>query len=138
LLSLTQPAVSRTLVQLELRLGFARSLPSRQIADLVATHQFDLGIVELPMTKAGLDVHSLPPAPIVAVVPSSHALSAAGAEIASESFSMPPIQGDGSFTVKSLKAHCQSQYGALISSGVAPPASASEFVQMLRGAMAAA
>lgn len=153
LLSLTQPAVSRTLAQLELRLGFAlflrkgrrlvptseaealhrevsqlyvgvervsqvaqdlrhhragslrlavmpalahwlvpkvmtqflserpmvtvfvQSLPSRQIADLVATHQFDLGIVELPLNKAGVQIESLPPAPIVAVVPSTHALA---------------------------------------------------------------
>lgn len=54
---------------------FVQTLPSTQIADLVATRQFDLGVVELPMSKSGVDVQPLPPAPIVAVLPAGHRLA---------------------------------------------------------------
>ncbi|MFT4267764.1 MAG: LysR family transcriptional regulator [Xenophilus sp.] len=54
---------------------FVQALPSTQIADLVATRQFDLGVVELPMSKSGVNVQPLPPAPIVAVLPASHRLA---------------------------------------------------------------
>ena len=35
---------------------FVQTLPSAQIAELVATRQFDLGVVELPMSRAGVVV----------------------------------------------------------------------------------
>lgn len=54
---------------------FVQTLPSTQIADLVATRQFDLGVVELPMSKSGVNVQPLPPAPIVAVLPVDHRLA---------------------------------------------------------------
>ena len=54
---------------------FVQTLPSTQIAELVATRQFDLGVVELPMSKSGVDVRPLPAAPIVGVLPAGHALS---------------------------------------------------------------
>lgn len=54
---------------------FVQTLPSTQIADLVATRQFDLGVVELPMSKSGVTVQPLPPAPIVVVLPASHSLA---------------------------------------------------------------
>lgn len=54
---------------------FAQSLPSRQIADLVSTRQFDLGIVELPLAKPGIQIQALPPARTVAVLPPTHRLA---------------------------------------------------------------
>ncbi|RYE40636.1 MAG: LysR family transcriptional regulator [Hyphomicrobiales bacterium] len=54
---------------------FVQTLPSTQIAELVATQQFDLGVVELPMSKSGVIVHPLPPARIVAVLPAGHRLA---------------------------------------------------------------
>src|SRR5690606_3353372 len=42
---------------------------------LVATRQFDLGVVELPMSKSGVSVQPLPAAPIVAVLPAAHRLA---------------------------------------------------------------
>lgn len=72
---------------------FVQSLPSRQIADLVATRQFDLGIVELPLAKAGVHIEALPDAPMVAVVPAGHRLagrkSVDFAELASERLVLP-------------------------------------------------
>lgn len=54
---------------------FVQSLPSRQIAELVSTQQFDLGIVELPLARPGIRVEPLGPVPLVAVCPSSHPLA---------------------------------------------------------------
>lgn len=54
---------------------FAQTMTSRQIAELVATRQFDLGVVELPLTKPGIRVMPLEPVPIVAVMPSNHRLA---------------------------------------------------------------
>ena len=53
---------------------FVQSLPSRQIADLVATRQFDLGVVELPLSKTGVEVHPLPPARTMAIMRRDHSL----------------------------------------------------------------
>ncbi len=39
---------------------FAQSLPSRQIAELVSTRQFDAGVIELPLSHAGIEVRALP------------------------------------------------------------------------------
>ncbi|SOY77749.1 Transcriptional regulator LysR family [Cupriavidus taiwanensis] len=55
---------------------FVQTLPSTQIAELVATRQFDLGVVELPMSRSGVSVRNLPPSPIVAVLPFEHRLAA--------------------------------------------------------------
>ncbi|GKS92180.1 LysR substrate-binding domain-containing protein [Acidovorax sp. SUPP2539] len=55
---------------------FAQSLPSRQIAELVSTRQFDAGVIELPLSHAGIEVRALPSAPLVAVVPRGHPLAA--------------------------------------------------------------
>ena len=52
-----------------------QSLPSRQIADLVSTRQFDIGIVELPLSRPGVQIRALPPAPTMAVVPATHRLA---------------------------------------------------------------
>src|SRR5262249_42102777 len=52
-----------------------QSLPSRQIADLVSTRQFDIGIVELPLSRSGVQTRALPPAPTMAVVPATHRLA---------------------------------------------------------------
>ena len=55
---------------------FLQSLPSRQIAELVSTRQFDLGIVELPMSHPSIDVEPLEPTRTVAVLPTRHPLAA--------------------------------------------------------------
>src|SRR5262249_20152346 len=52
-----------------------QSLPSRQIADLVSTRQFDVGVVELPLSRSGIQLRALPPAPTVAVMPTAHRLA---------------------------------------------------------------
>lgn len=54
---------------------FVQSLASRQIAELVATRQVDLGIVELPLTRPDIRVQPLDPVPLVAVMPSTHRLA---------------------------------------------------------------
>lgn len=54
---------------------FVQTLPSTQIAELVATRQFDLGVVELPMSKSGVIVQPLPPSRIVAIMPAGHRLA---------------------------------------------------------------
>lgn len=56
--------------------AFAQSLPSRQIAELVSTRQFDAGVIELPLSHAGMEVRALPSAALVAVVPRGHGLAA--------------------------------------------------------------
>ncbi len=54
---------------------FVQSLPSRQIGDLVATRQFDLGIVEFPIVKPNIHVEPFEPIPTVAVVSKLHRLA---------------------------------------------------------------
>jgi DNA-binding transcriptional LysR family regulator len=55
---------------------FVQSLPSRQIAELVSTRQFDLGLIELPVSRPAIDIEPLEPTRSVAVMPSSHPLAA--------------------------------------------------------------
>lgn len=55
---------------------FVQSLASRDIAELVATDQFDAGLVELPLARAGIRVHPLEPVATVLVVPRGHRLAA--------------------------------------------------------------
>jgi len=54
---------------------FVQSLPSRQIADLVSTRQFDVGLVELPLSVPAIDVEALAPVPTMAVLPAGHRLA---------------------------------------------------------------
>ncbi|MBB2776200.1 UNVERIFIED_ORG: DNA-binding transcriptional LysR family regulator [Comamonas terrigena] len=54
---------------------FLQSLPSRQIADLVATRQYDLGVVELPLQRPSIVTEPLPPIQSVAVLPAGHPLA---------------------------------------------------------------
>ena len=54
---------------------FIQSLPSRQIADLVATRQFDIGLIEMPMARPSISVEPLIPARSVAVMPLGHRLA---------------------------------------------------------------
>lgn len=51
---------------------FLNSLPSRQISDLVATHEFDLGIVELPVLDAAVTVVPVASQPAVLLVHQNH------------------------------------------------------------------
>ena len=54
---------------------FIQSLPSRQIADLVSTRQFDIGLIEMPMARPSISVEPLIPARSVAVMPLGHRLA---------------------------------------------------------------
>lgn len=54
---------------------FVQSLPSRQIAELVSTRQFDVGVVELPLSAPAVDLEALEPVPTMAVLPSGHRLA---------------------------------------------------------------
>ena len=54
---------------------FVQSLPSRQIAALVSTQQFDVGIVELPLSQPAIEIEPLEPVQSVAVMPSNHRLA---------------------------------------------------------------
>nr|WP_315431120.1 LysR family transcriptional regulator [uncultured Albidiferax sp.] len=55
---------------------FVQSLPSRQIAELVSTRQFDVGVVELPLSRPTIDIEPLDPVPSMAVMPANHRLAA--------------------------------------------------------------
>ncbi len=55
---------------------FLQSLPSRQIADLVATRQFDVGVIELPMARPAIEIVPLQSARNVVVMPAKHPLAA--------------------------------------------------------------
>jgi DNA-binding transcriptional LysR family regulator len=61
----TRPAVTASVV----------SLPSRQIAELVSTGQVDVGIVELPVSRAAITVELLEPGRSVVLMPKKHRLS---------------------------------------------------------------
>jgi len=54
---------------------FVQSLPSRQIAEMVSTRQFDVGIVELPLSKPAITIEPLGAVPSVAVIPKAHRLA---------------------------------------------------------------
>ena len=80
----TLPALSQWLIPqaigrfLQSRQGvsvFVQSLPSRQIADLVSTRQFDVGVVELPLAMPAIRIDALRPVPTVAMIPASHPLA---------------------------------------------------------------
>jgi len=54
---------------------YVQSLPSRQVADQVATRQFDLGLIELPLSRPAISVEPLEPSLSVAVMPATHRLT---------------------------------------------------------------
>ena len=54
---------------------FVQSLPSRQIAELVSTRQFDVGVVELPLSVPAIEIEPLAPVPTMAVLPAGHRLA---------------------------------------------------------------
>lgn len=51
------------------------SLPSRQIAELVATHQYDMGVVEMPVLQSSLEVDLIEGIAAVVVLPAGHRLA---------------------------------------------------------------
>ncbi|KQR77121.1 LysR family transcriptional regulator [Burkholderia sp. Leaf177] len=53
------------------------SLPSRQIADLVSTGQFDVGLVEMPISRAAITMEPLQPVDSTVIMPPGHRLAAA-------------------------------------------------------------
>lgn len=55
---------------------FIQSLPSVQIAELVSTRQFDVGIVEMPVSRPAIDIEELGTSAPVVVMPASHRLAA--------------------------------------------------------------
>ena len=55
---------------------FVQSLPSVQIAELVSTRQFDVGIVEMPVSRPAIDIVELGTSTAVAVLPMAHKLTA--------------------------------------------------------------
>ncbi|WP_300298002.1 LysR substrate-binding domain-containing protein [Ferrovibrio sp.] len=58
---------------------FVQSLPSLQIAELVSRRQFDIGIVEMPVNRPGIEVEQLEPIDFSAVLPNGHRLAASRA-----------------------------------------------------------
>ena len=57
---------------------FVQSLPSRQIAELVSTRQFDVGVVELPLSRPATEIEAFEPVQSMAVMPSHHRLASRG------------------------------------------------------------
>ena len=47
-----------------------------QAAELVSTRQFDVGLVELPLSRPAIAIEPLDPAPSMAVIPAGHRLAA--------------------------------------------------------------
>lgn len=54
---------------------FVQSLPSRQIAEMVSTRQFDVGVVELPLARPAIETEPLEPVVAMVVMPSGHRLA---------------------------------------------------------------
>jgi DNA-binding transcriptional LysR family regulator len=54
---------------------FVQSLPSRQIAELVSTRQFDVGVVELPVSRPAIEIEPFDPVQSMAVMPANHPLA---------------------------------------------------------------
>jgi len=55
---------------------FVQSLPSVQIAELVSTRQFDVGIVEMPISRPAIEIVELGASTAMAVIPAAHRLAA--------------------------------------------------------------
>lgn len=54
---------------------FVQSLPSRQIAEMVSTRQFDVGVVELPLSQPAIEIEPLEPVLSMAVMQANHRLA---------------------------------------------------------------
>lgn len=74
--SLLPRAIARFLLTRPKVSVYVQSLPSRQIADLVATRQFDIGLIELPLSRPAISIEPLDPTPAMAVIPVGHRLAA--------------------------------------------------------------
>lgn len=93
---------------------FFESMPSRQIAELVSTKQFDLGIVELPLFRSTIEIEPLDPIPYVAVIPVAHRLAQ------EESISLKDLHGERMVLI-SQHSVVRHQIDVMFSSlGVAP------------------
>lgn len=75
-LTVVPRAINSLLATRPLVTAFVQSLPSRQIAELVSTRQFDVGVVELPLSRPAIVLEPLPPSPSVVVLPAAHRLAA--------------------------------------------------------------
>lgn len=80
---------------------FVQSLPSREIVDRVASQQFDLGVVELPVQHPAVTAETLPAEPTVAVLPPEHPLTCETA------ISLNQLHGE---RMIALSAHTLSRY----------------------------
>lgn len=93
---------------------FLESIPSRQIAELVSTKQFDLGIIELPLFRSAIDIEPLEPLPYVAVIPTTHRLAG------QSSISLKDLHGER-MVLLSQHSFVRHQIDNMLSSlGVAP------------------
>lgn len=72
---LVPQAIARFLSERPKVTVFVQSLPSRQIAELVSTRQFDVGVVELPLSRPGIEIDPLEPVQSMAVLPAAHRLA---------------------------------------------------------------
>ena len=72
---LVPQTISRFLAQRPGVTVFVQSLPSRQIAELVSTRQFDVGVVELPLSHPAISFQPLAPVQSMAVIPANHPLA---------------------------------------------------------------
>jgi DNA-binding transcriptional LysR family regulator len=75
-LTVVPRALSTLLQSRPLVTATVQSLPSRQIAELVSTGQYDVGIVELPVSRAAVIVEPLAPGNSVVIMPREHRLAA--------------------------------------------------------------
>jgi DNA-binding transcriptional LysR family regulator len=57
---------------------FVQSLPSRLIAEQVSTRQFDVGVVEMPLSRPATVIEPLPSGRVVAVMSAAHPLANRG------------------------------------------------------------
>jgi DNA-binding transcriptional LysR family regulator len=69
-------AIARFLAERAHVTVFVQSLPSRQIAELVATRQFDVGVVELPLSRPAIEIEPLEISRSMVVLPAHHRLVA--------------------------------------------------------------
>jgi DNA-binding transcriptional LysR family regulator len=72
---LVPQAIARFLAERPKVTVFVQSLPSRQIAELVSTRQFDVGVVELPLSRPAIEIDPLQPVQSMAVLPAKHRLA---------------------------------------------------------------
>lgn len=52
-----------------------QTLPSRQIAEMVATKQFDIGLVEMPLSQPSISIEPMDPLELAVAMPPSHRLA---------------------------------------------------------------